>query len=70
MKDKKLRKRQAEGLLLIRDGMQVQLNQYKWRQGNDNDVNNPQTAVYNTAIKMLEYWIAEADKALNGELHF
>lgn len=70
MKDKKLRRRQVEGLFLIRDGMQAQLNQLTYRKESGSDPNKPQTAAMNAAIGVLEYWITEADKALKGELHF
>lgn len=70
MKDKKLRRRQAEALFLIRDGMQAQLNQLTYRKESGGNPNEPQTAAMNAAIGVLEYWITEADKALKGELHF
>ena len=70
MKDTQLRRRQAEALFLIRDGMQAQLNQLTYRKESGGNPNEPQTAAMNAAIGVLEYWITEADKAPKGELHF
>ncbi len=68
MKDKKLRRRQAEALRLIREGMQAQLNQLTYRKESGGNPNEPQTAAINAAIGVLEYWIAEADRGLKGKI--
>lgn len=70
MKDKKLLRRQAEGLYLIMEGMQAQLNQVTYRKESGGNPNEPQTAAMNAVIGMLKYWIGEAERALKGELHF
>ena len=62
MSKKKLRKRQAEGLFLISQGMETQLNFLKTRLTEADHFSQG-------AAKVLEYWINEVELALKGEKH-
>lgn len=63
MSKKKLRKRQAEGLFLISQGMETQLNVLKNRLEAETD------PFCQGAAKTLEYWLNEVALALKGEKH-
>lgn len=63
MSKKKLRKRQAEGLFLISQGMETQLNFLKNRLAAETD------NFTKGAARVLEYWLNEVELALKGEKH-
>ncbi len=69
----RIRRQQAEGLTMIRDGLESQMNLTKHRLEHLEEMKETETKEYvslTTAFKFQSYWFKEADKALNGDLHF
>ena len=65
--------KQAEGLEMIRDGLETQMNLTKHRLKHLKEMKKTETKEYislTAAFKTQTYWFKEADKALNGDLHF
>ena len=69
----RIRRWQAEGLTMIRDGLESQMNLTKHRLKHLEEMKKTETKEYvslTAAFKSQSYWFKEADKALNGDLHF
>ena len=51
-----------QGLLMIRDGMRIQLEHLKAIQETQQCLADP--------VKVLEYWLNEVEEAINGNRHY
>ena len=68
---RKLLQKQSQGLRMMRDGMNVQIDSLKHRQEYYIEIEKMEAAKECEAmLRILYYWRKEADKALSGNLHF
>lgn len=71
VKQIKLNQNRIQGLSMINDGMEVQIDHFKARsQWLENDGKEADAKICEAQLRVLLYWKAEVEKALEGELHY
>ena len=69
IKQQKLRKLREQGLSMIHDGLLVQLEHAQWHLALP-DLPEKDRQYWKVLQDVTKYWSEEAQKALNGQLHF